>query len=109
MFLTSDEKESTLKTALNMLVSIFPDTAFFGKQEPEVIMTDNNDEIRNTIKEVWPNSKLLLCTFHVLQQVWRWLFDKDHNVDKNDRVQIMRDFRGLLHETNETKFMERHN
>ncbi|KAF0717562.1 SWIM-type domain-containing protein [Aphis craccivora] len=29
----------------------------------------------NALKAVWPSSKFLLCIFHVLQAVWRWLWD----------------------------------
>ena len=40
---------------------------------------------------------LLLCVFHILQQVWRWLFDKSHGITKSDRVDIMKHFRKLVY------------
>lgn len=30
----------------------------------------------------FPHSTLLLCIFHILQAVWRWLWDNHHKVDK---------------------------
>ena len=47
---------------------------------PGVIMTNNCSELRKILSEVFPTSNLLLCSFHILQQVWRWLFDKKHGI-----------------------------
>ena len=48
-------------------------------------MTDNCDELGDALNAVWPRSKLLLCLFHMMQQVWRWLFDKHHCISQEDR------------------------
>ena len=64
---------------------------------PDVIMTDNCSELREASSEVFPTSNVLLCSFHILQQVWRLLFDKKHGVSANNRVKIMRFFRQILH------------
>ena len=81
-----------------MFVSMLPEPAFFGKPDgPSVIMSDNCVELRNALRETWPNSNLLLCVFHILQQVWRWLFDKSHGITKSDRVDIMKHFRKLVY------------
>ena len=72
IFITSDEKEQTLKDAQELIKSCFGDSAFYGGNGPKLFMTDNCSELH----EVWPNSVLLLCIFHVLQQVWQWLHEK---------------------------------
>ena len=43
--------------------------AFYNKATngPEVIMTDNCDELKDALHAVWPNSRLLLCIFHLMQ------------------------------------------
>ena len=69
----------------------------FLVRAPDVIMTDNCSELREALYEVFPESTLLLCIFHILQQLWRWLFDKKHGVSANDRLEIMRSFRALVH------------
>ena len=98
MVLTSDEKEQTLKKALSMIMEICPEKAFFGNSAgPAVIMTDNCDELRNALKLIFPESYLLLCSFHMLQQVWRWLYDRTHNISAEDRVVIMKRFRHILY------------
>ena len=48
----------------------------------------------------WPNATLLLCAFHVLQQVWRWLYERQHGVCKDGRVEIMKLFRNLVYAHN---------
>ena len=74
------------------------EAAFFGKPDGHsVIMSDNCVELRNALRETWPKSNLLLCVFHILQQVWRWLFDKSHGITKSDRVDIMKHFRKLVY------------
>ena len=60
-------------------------------------MTDNCDELRNALKKRFPNSCLLLCIFHMLQQVWRWLYDRLHNIRADDRVEIIKKFRQILY------------
>ena len=49
-------------------------------------MTHNCDKPRAIIKKVWPKATLLLCNFHILQQVWRWLYEKEHGISKGDIV-----------------------
>ena len=97
MILASDEKELTLIKALKMLHDIFPERAFYGNAGPSVIMTDNCDELRNALKKRFPNSCLLLCIFHMLQQVWRWLYDRLHNIRADDRAEITKKFCQILY------------
>jgi len=89
-----------------MLKDILPEDSFFGSQSPQIFMTDNCEELRNSLKRAWPDSILLLCVFHILQQVWRWLFEKEHAVNKYDRVEIMKSFRRLVYSKSKEHFEE---
>ena len=51
-------------------------------------MTDDSEAERNAFHAVWPESELLLCRFHLSQAVWRWLVKRNHNVEKEDCVEI---------------------
>ena len=104
--ITSDEQMETLTKAFQMLKSIFPDNSFYGKGRAEVIMTDNCSELREALYEVFPDATLLLCTFHILQQVWRWLFDKNHAIQPTDRIEIMQFFRKIVHVREIVEFEE---
>ncbi|XP_078686972.1 uncharacterized protein LOC144919399 [Branchiostoma floridae x Branchiostoma belcheri] len=104
--ITSDEKEGTLCQGFQTLKSILPSHAFYGHGPdagPDVILTDNCDEERNALTQTWPGANLLLCTFHVLQQVWKWLHDKNHNIKQDDRPYLLSLFKRCLYaETEET-------
>ena len=89
IIVTSDETTDTLTRAFELFSSTLQqDNSFFGKGAmagPTVIMTDNCVELRDALHAVWPRSHLLLCVFHIMQQVWRWLFDKKHGINNNHR------------------------
>ena len=61
-------------------------------------MTDNCPEERDALSTVWPEAKLILCTFHILQQVWRWLHESKNGVDKFDRPTFdLSNFKSLVY------------
>jgi len=51
----------------------------------------------NTLKKTWPESKNLLCIFHVCQAVWRWCWDSKHQIPKEDRIELMRSFQNIVY------------
>ena len=74
LFITSDELKITLEKAINLLKTILPSHAFFGRGStigPMVFMTDDSSAERNALELCWPQGIRLLCTFHVLQAFWR--------------------------------------
>ena len=101
IFVTSDEKKQTLKDALEMLKTCLPDYAFYGAQFPKVVMTDNCYELRSSLSDVWPGAVSLLCLFHVLQQVWRWLFEKKKGISVEDRPKLLLAFKRIVYAESE--------
>ena len=100
LIICSDEKTETLIAAFEMYRELLPHGAFFGKGKttgPNVMLTDNCSELRDALSNVWPASSLLLCTFHLLQQVWRWLFDSNHHINKADRPFILSKFKKIVY------------
>ena len=67
--ITSDEHMETLTETFVLSKSLFPNNSFFGKGRPDVIMTDHCSELREALYEVFPELTLLLCIFHILQQL----------------------------------------
>lgn len=55
-------------------------------------MTDDSAAERSALKQVWPSSRLLLCTFHVLQKERGWLHKMKNMVLKEKRLPLMRMF-----------------
>ena len=81
--------------AFTILKSILPEDSFYNfSSGSSVIMTNNWDELYE-LSYNWPDATLLLCNFHVLHQVWRWLYESCHGIAKNDRVIIMKLFQKL--------------
>ena len=39
----------------------------------------------------------LLCTFHILQAFWRWLYNSKHQIKKEDRMPIMEKMKKILY------------
>ena len=100
ILITSDEQERTLKQGFEMLRSCLPEYAFNGRgreQGPQVILTDNCKEERNALKSVWPTSVLLLCIFHMLQQLWRWLHESKNSISQADRPYFLTLFKRSLY------------
>ena len=60
-------------------------------------MTDNCDELHQSLSYNWPDATLLLSTFQILQQAWRWLYQNCHDIVKNDRGIIMKLFQKLVY------------
>ena len=65
-----------------------------------VIMTDNCSELRDALRIVWPESRLL-CHFHLMQQIWRWLREKKNSIHKVHRPEILKLVKAIVYATNE--------
>ena len=71
---------------------------------PNCFVTDNSDAERRALQSVWPESHLFLCVFHILQQVWRWLWDAHHGIKKDDRQRLMAVAKQLVYSESEETF-----
>ena len=64
---------------------------------PAIGMTDHDEALRNSLKSVWPSITLLLCIFHILQAVWRYLFSKESGISATDRRDIFSKFKSCVY------------
>ncbi|XP_065217359.1 uncharacterized protein LOC135843411 [Planococcus citri] len=85
----------------NMMASL--GGSFFKQEFPNVIMTDNCAAEIGAAKIVWPESILLLCIFHVLQYVLRWLQDGSHGIPKDRQRDFISCFQTILYCTDENE------
>lgn len=107
IIITSDETTETLVDALSQFKSALPDDAFFGSSPlkgPRVFMMDNCLELRDAICQTWPDATRVLCIFHLLQQIWRWLHDKNHGISNEDRPHLLLGFKRALYAESEEVF-----
>lgn len=104
--ITSGESEDTLTESFSHLRSVFPPQAFFGRGTtgPQMFITDDSDDTeKSALKTIWPEAKQLLCIFHYLQCWWKWLWDNNHAINKEDRQPIMHIIRSLVYQRNEVE------
>ena len=95
---TSDEQGKTLQTAFELYKETVSPYGFYGSLTgPSVVMTDNCDELRDALLSIWPNITLLLCIYHILQQVWRWVHDSKHGISLQHRPHILTLFKRVLY------------
>ena len=105
VMITSDEQEETIVQGLSQLLNVFPQGAFYGRgadKGPLIAMTDDSSAERNAFRSVWPNSRLLLCTFHFLQRKWTWLHDGKNQIADKDRGFLINKTKCLVYAESES-------
>ncbi len=109
ILIVSDERTSTLVQGFTFLKNCMGEGAFYDRKDlgPMVIMTDNCSELRDALRIVWPESRLLLCIFHLMQQVWRWLHQKKNGIHKNHRPEILALVKSIVYASNEEDVSEK--
>lgn len=105
--ITTSETQETIYAAMQLLQVVFPPDAFFGHPEgPLIVMTDDRSVLRQALREAFPNSALLLCVLHLLQAMWRWLWNSLNEVPKQHRAYLLNSFRGLVYSSTPTALAE---
>ena len=106
--ITSDEQESTIRQGLEMVKEVIPSDAFYGcgtERGPSIVMTDDSTAERNALQKVWPNARLLLCTFHFLQSKWTWLHNGQNHIANDDRQLLMMKTKKLVYAASESQLL----
>lgn len=99
--LHTGQSQNNYTSAFELLKKLIRPNGFYERGEPNVIMTDDSIAERKALKACFPKSTLLLCTFHILQAVWRWLWNNSHQIHNNDRKHLINLFRKVMYATNE--------
>ena len=110
LLITSDEKASTLERSFACFCKVLPDFAFFNQgpsNGPNVFMSDDSLSQSQAISATWPNTKQLLCVFHVLQSFWTWLHDGKNKVQAIHRQSLMLKIKDLVYAKSEKQLAER--
>lgn len=102
VMITSSESQSVITAGLQLLKSILPEDAFFrrGDLGPQVAMTDDCQALRQALSESYPHTHPILCVFHILQAMWRWLWDAHNAVPKSDRQTLLQLFKAMVYARN---------
>lgn len=68
-----------------------------GQIGPRIFMTDDSLAERNALREVFPQTTLLLCIFHVLQAAWRYLWDSNHGISLKHRPVLFSGIKNMIY------------
>ncbi|XP_071947653.1 uncharacterized protein [Antedon mediterranea] len=108
--ITTSESEATITTGIKLLQTILPDGSYFGRgaQGPQIAMTDDCQALHLAIHAVYPETSLLLCVFHLLQAMWRWLWDAKNRIAKCDRPSLLGVLKSLVYAESARELNERY-
>jgi len=102
----TSQSEENYKKAFQLIKEELGQSAFGGNGHPNTFRIDDSKAEFNALKAVWPKSVILLCAFHVLQSVWRWLWEAKNTIKNEHRQHIMLLFKQALYCKNEIEFDE---
>lgn len=99
IIMTTSESQSTIVAGLNLLKTILPDEGFAGREShgPRIFITDDCLSLRQALHSVYPEASLLLCVFHLMQAMWRWLWDSHNGIPKKDRPYLLQSFKRMVY------------
>ncbi|XP_076036776.1 uncharacterized protein LOC143022436 [Oratosquilla oratoria] len=106
VILSSTQTKEDYLRGFTLLQAMLGDVAFNGKLHPECFITDDSDAERGALHEVWPQSKLFLCVFHVLQAAWRWLWNSRNKVANEHRKPLISVLKKLVYAESICSFEE---
>ena len=92
MFITFSESKTDISIGLNLLKEIWSENKV-QTFNPKCIMSDDSASQIGAVSEVFPNSTIFLCIFHVKQALWRWL---QSNETKENRQSIIYAFNNVI-------------
>ena len=102
----SSESQDVLTAAFELFKELLPPDAFYGRgaNGPVCILTDDAEHEVKSLAAAWPSSKHLLCTWHLLNAVWRFLYNAKNKVQKQDRPILLRLFRRVVYAENDKDY-----
>ncbi|XP_025087192.1 uncharacterized protein LOC112559914 isoform X2 [Pomacea canaliculata] len=106
--ITTSESTDALELGFDLYKRLLSKDSFNGRGErgPVVILTDDCEMERKALKTVFPESILILCVFHILQAVWRFLWDSKHAVPRDDRPHLLKLVRNLVYADNQQQLQD---
>ncbi len=57
------------------------------------------------MRKTWQTAEILLCTFHFLQNIWRWLLNIKHGIHCDERQILMNLVRKLVYAKTEAELI----
>ncbi|KAI4829083.1 hypothetical protein KUCAC02_023145, partial [Chaenocephalus aceratus] len=99
ILLCQSEDEQTIAQGLEQLKQVVGEKGFAGRghEGPQLVITDDCRAERGALGKAFPKATLLLCSFHLLQAVWRWLWSKESEVTHGERPALFAIVKEMLY------------
>ncbi|XP_069000340.1 uncharacterized protein [Embiotoca jacksoni] len=97
VLMTTSSNQSTVTSGLQLLQTLLPGGSFFGRERPDVVVTDDCGALRHSLQAVFPEARLLLSQSHLLKVMWKWLWSAHNGVAKQDRPPLLNSFKSLVY------------
>ncbi|XP_055924542.1 uncharacterized protein LOC129956633 [Argiope bruennichi] len=104
--ITNAEETNIFCEGVKLLCECFPEKCCLLQNGPLIVMTNDDLKEREVLSKIWLNSTYLLCQFHVLKAVWRWLMNSENKVLKEHRQELYFSFKSLMYAETEMQLKE---
>lgn len=90
IIITTSESTETITRGLVIFNGLLDQSCFYGRgiKGPMMFMTDDNASEMLALHSVYPESRLFLCIFHILQAFWIYLGQAKNAIKKDDRPML---------------------
>lgn len=99
VLITTHETTCVIEAGLHLFLTFCNEESFGGRgtQGPMSILTDDSTSEIAALENVFPNARLFLCIFHVLQFVYRWLCNSESGVTAAGRNSVYHEVRKMVY------------
>lgn len=100
-FITSYKSASLLEPTFNALPEIMPNNAFNNPSFPKIVITGIDQAEYTAITKCFHGVKAYIGTFHLLREIWRYIWDSENCIEQVDRPQLYKLFKDIILSQNE--------
>lgn len=104
-FITSYKSANLLESTFNALSEIMPSNAFSTPSFPKVVITGIDQAEYTAITKCF-SVKAYIGAFHLLRDVWRYIWDVENGIALADRSQLYQLFKDIIHAPSEEHFTQ---
>lgn len=100
-FITSYKSASLLEPTFNALSEIMPNNAFNTPTFPKVVITGIDQAEHTAITKCFSSVKAYIGGFHLLRDVWRFIWDPENRIASTDKPQLYKLFKDIIYSHSE--------
>ncbi|CAG9813941.1 unnamed protein product [Phaedon cochleariae] len=102
ILIMTSESSHLIAIGFQLLKDILGDKVFHGRVNgPTFFMIGDSAAEQAAIQAEWPDSTDMLCSFHVLQCVWKWLMNSKNGVQVDHLHTLFEGFKKIMYASDE--------